>query len=67
MDERATKRLHISGLTPNISPAVLSQQLSNFGTVIAVDGFGLVDGNGDARKFGFVTIEATQAGMRKCE
>jgi len=65
--EQTTKRLHISGLTPNVSPADIIQQLSKFGNIKAVDGFGLLDGVGNPRKFGYVTIEATDANIKKCK
>lgn len=35
-----TKRLHISGLTPSLTPEDLSKRFSSFGTVKAIDGFG---------------------------
>ncbi|KIK60441.1 hypothetical protein GYMLUDRAFT_73890 [Collybiopsis luxurians FD-317 M1] len=61
-----TKRLHVSGLTPTITPADLSARFGNFGTVKSLDGFDLLDGIGQPRKFGFVTIEATEAALKKC-
>ncbi|KAK0192347.1 hypothetical protein F5146DRAFT_1136115 [Armillaria mellea] len=61
-----TKRLHISGLTPSLSPADLSKRLSTFGTVKALDGFELLDGVGQPRKFGYATLEATPAQLAKC-
>ncbi|KAG7450980.1 uncharacterized protein BT62DRAFT_960538 [Guyanagaster necrorhizus] len=64
--ETITKRLHISGLTPSLSPADLSKRLSTFGTVKALDGFGLLDGVGQPRKFGYATLEATPAQLAKC-
>ncbi|KAK0472681.1 hypothetical protein EDD18DRAFT_423240 [Armillaria luteobubalina] len=64
--ETITKRLHISGLTPSLSPADLSKRLSTFGTVKALDGFELLDGVGQPRKFGYATLEATPAQLAKC-
>ncbi|KAJ3996056.1 hypothetical protein F5050DRAFT_1572265 [Lentinula boryana] len=66
MTEQITKRLHISGLTPSLSPADLSARLSHFGTIKSVDGFGLLDGVGQPRKFGYVTIETTDGMLKKC-
>ncbi|KAF8075053.1 hypothetical protein FPV67DRAFT_1575346, partial [Lyophyllum atratum] len=66
MDEAITKRLHISGLTPALTPADLSKRLSTFGTVKAVDGFGLQDGLGQPRKFGYITLETTQGKLARC-
>ncbi|KAK0480930.1 hypothetical protein IW261DRAFT_1475321 [Armillaria novae-zelandiae] len=64
--ETITKRLHISGLTPSLSPADLSKKLSTFGIVKALDGFELLDGVGQPRKFGYATLEATPAQLAKC-
>jgi len=61
-----TKRLHISGLTPSITPADLERRLSSFGKVMAMDGFGARDALGDPRKFGFVTMEIGTKGLAKC-
>jgi len=60
MDEVITKRLHVSGLTPAITPGELSQRLGSFGTIKALDGFGLLDAVGQPRKFGYVTLETTK-------
>ncbi|KAK0457713.1 uncharacterized protein EV420DRAFT_1271268 [Desarmillaria tabescens] len=65
--ETITKRLHISGLTPSLSPADLSKRLSTFGTVKALDGFDILDGVGQPRKFGYATLEATPAQLAKCD
>ncbi|KAJ3838891.1 hypothetical protein F5878DRAFT_618178 [Lentinula raphanica] len=65
-DSPLVKRLHISGLTPSLTPADLSARLSHFGTVKSVDGFGLSDGVGQPRKFGYVTIETTSGMLKKC-
>lgn len=66
MNEPITKRLHVSGLTPALTPADLSARLSHFGTVKSLDGFGLLDGVGQPRKFGYVTIETTNGALKKC-
>lgn len=59
-------RLHISGLTPSISAQDIASKLSSFGKVQTVDGFGARDGNGDPRKFAYVTLEAQPAQVSKC-
>ena len=64
--EIITKRLHISGLTPAISSADLSQRLSSFGTVKSLDGFGKLDAIGQPRKFGHATLETTKPKLAKC-
>jgi hypothetical protein len=61
-----TKRLIISGLTPSITADDISRRLTNFGTVKASDGFGLTDGLGQPRKFGYVTLETTTEKLAKC-
>ncbi|KAH0826919.1 hypothetical protein J3R83DRAFT_4512 [Lanmaoa asiatica] len=61
-----TKRLHISGLTPSITPADLERYLSSFGKIKAMDGFGARDALGDPRKFGFVTMEIGAKELAKC-
>ncbi|KAG6810476.1 hypothetical protein H0H92_011711 [Tricholoma furcatifolium] len=66
MAENIVKRLHISGLTPGLTSEDLSRRLSGFGTVKAVDGFGLCDGVGQPRKFGYVTLETTQGQLSRC-
>jgi hypothetical protein len=65
-DALITKRLHVSGLTPALTANDLNQRLSSFGTVKALDGFGLLDGLGQPRKFGYITIETTPAKLAKC-
>ncbi|KAL0954164.1 hypothetical protein HGRIS_005298 [Hohenbuehelia grisea] len=64
--ERITKRLHISGLTPSITQEDLRKRLSTFGDVKALEGFGLPDGLGQPRKFGYITIETTAPQLAKC-
>ncbi|ESK94936.1 ribosome biogenesis protein nop6 [Moniliophthora roreri MCA 2997] len=66
MSGTVTKRLHVSGLTSSLTPADLSTRFSSFGTVKSLDGFGLLDGVGNPRKFGYVTLEATPAALKRC-
>jgi len=66
MEEIITKRLHISGLTPAITPDDLATRLGSFGAVRAMDGFGLTDAVGQPRKFGYVTLEATKKNLGRC-
>ena len=66
MDEPITKRIHISGLTPAISQQDLANRLSSFGTVKSVDGFGLLDGVGQPRKFAYATLETTKGKLARC-
>ncbi|KAG9318926.1 hypothetical protein JVU11DRAFT_1039 [Chiua virens] len=61
-----TKRLHVGGLTPSITPADLEHRLSSFGKVKTMDGFGARDALGDPRKFGFVTMEIGAKEFTKC-
>ncbi|KAF8159238.1 hypothetical protein B0H34DRAFT_702623 [Crassisporium funariophilum] len=61
-----TKRLIISGLTPSITAEDISKRLTTFGTVRAADGFGLPDGLGQPRKYGYVTLETTTGKLAKC-
>jgi len=65
-DSIITKRLIISGLTPSITAEDISRRLTSFGTVKAADGFGLPDGLGQPRKFGYVTLETTASKLAKC-
>lgn len=66
-DASLTKRLHISGLTPNISQDDLTSRFSSFGTVRALDGLGAVDGNGEPRKFAYLTIDGSKVQLTRCE
>ncbi|KAF8803942.1 hypothetical protein BYT27DRAFT_7108757 [Phlegmacium glaucopus] len=66
MDTPITKRLLISGLTTSITADDISRRLTTFGTVKALDGFGLPDGVGQPRKFGYVTLETTTGKLAKC-
>ncbi|THH28367.1 hypothetical protein EUX98_g5814 [Antrodiella citrinella] len=65
-EEIITKRLQVSGLTPAITPAELGAKLGSFGSVKALDGFGVLNAVGQPRKFGYVTIETTKAKLAKC-
>lgn len=67
MDTPITKRLHISGLTPALTADDIQQRLSSFGKVLNLDGFGLKDGLGQPRKFGYITLETTTGKLAKCE
>ena len=66
-EELITKRIHISGLTPALTAAHISQRLSSFGTVTATDGFGLLDGVGNPRQFGYVSLETTPSKFARCK
>jgi hypothetical protein len=68
-----TKRLHVS-FTPSVpssGPAELTKSLTThfgkFGTVKSVDGLGELDGVGMPRKFGFISIEGSEASITKCK
>ena len=61
------KRLHVAGLTQAVSSSDLSQRLGTFGTVIAVDGVGALDGLGRPRPFAYVTIEAKNSQLIRCK
>ncbi|KAF8504185.1 hypothetical protein BU17DRAFT_58287 [Hysterangium stoloniferum] len=60
------RRLHISGLTPAITVTDINARLQGFGKVLALDGFGLLNGLGEPRKFGYVTLEATESNLSRC-
>ncbi|TFY76106.1 hypothetical protein EWM64_g7909 [Hericium alpestre] len=66
MDEPITKRLHISGLTPAITPDALSARLATFGTLTALDGLGALDALGQPRKYAYVTLDTTKGKLAKC-
>ncbi|KAK7468915.1 hypothetical protein VKT23_003412 [Stygiomarasmius scandens] len=66
MSETVTKRLHVSGLTPALTSSDISTRLSTFGTVKSLDGFGKLDGVGQPRKFGYVTLETTPQALKRC-
>ena len=65
-EEVITKRIQVSGLTPAIRPTDISAKLGGFGTVKALDGFDKLDGLGQPRKFGYVTIETTKTKLARC-
>lgn len=60
-----TKRLHIAGLTPSITLKDLENRFARFGSVMSVEDCGR-DGNGDPRKYCFMTFQANQAQLNKC-
>ncbi|THH06380.1 hypothetical protein EW145_g4128 [Phellinidium pouzarii] len=64
--EPVTKRLHVSGLTSQISSADLTARFSSFGKVTALDGRGKVDALGQPRPFAYVTLETTKGQLSKC-
>jgi hypothetical protein len=64
--EVITKRLHISGLTPALTIDDLSRRLGSYGLVKALDGFGKLDGLGQPRKYGYITLEAKASQIQKC-
>jgi hypothetical protein len=64
--EVVTKRLHISGLTPALTIDDLSRRLGSYGSVKALDGFGKLDGLGQPRKYGYITLEAKASQIQKC-
>ncbi|KAI0332655.1 hypothetical protein GY45DRAFT_1273311 [Cubamyces sp. BRFM 1775] len=66
MDEVITKRIHISGLTPAITAKDLSDRLGSFGTVKSLDGYGVLDGVGQPRKFAYATLETTKGKLARC-
>ncbi|KAI6029944.1 hypothetical protein BKA83DRAFT_4225758 [Pisolithus microcarpus] len=49
MAEVVTKRLHVSGLTPSITPTDILHRLSTFGPVKSLDGLGKLDALGNTR------------------
>ncbi|KAI5987082.1 hypothetical protein EDD15DRAFT_2295927 [Pisolithus albus] len=61
-----TKRLHISGLTPSITPTDILHRLSTFGSVKSLDGFGKVDALGDPRPFAYVTLQGKEKDIARC-
>ncbi|KAI6000423.1 hypothetical protein F5J12DRAFT_260771 [Pisolithus orientalis] len=64
--EVVTQRLHISGLTPSITPSDIHRRLSAFGSVKSLDGFGKLDALGDPRPFAYVTLEGKEKDIAKC-
>ena len=63
--EVVTKRLHVSGLTPQISAADLTLRFSSFGKVKALDGLGKLDGVGQPRPYAYLTLETTKSQLAK--
>jgi RNA recognition motif-containing protein len=61
-----SKRLHISGLTPQITREDLTRCFSSFGTVKALDGLGKRNALGDPRPYAYLTIETTKPQLAKC-
>ncbi|KAL1746754.1 hypothetical protein HDZ31DRAFT_61947 [Schizophyllum fasciatum] len=61
-----TKRLHISGITPNISHDDLKQRLSTFAKVNALEGLGATDAVGAPRRFAYATLEGQPAQITRC-
>ncbi|EJC99650.1 uncharacterized protein FOMMEDRAFT_160076 [Fomitiporia mediterranea MF3/22] len=61
-----TKRLHVSGLTPQITADDLKKRFSSFGSVKALDGLGKLDALGQNRPFAYVTLETTKTQFAKC-
>lgn len=66
MEPKIVKRLHISGLTPQISSSDLSGRFSSFGTVKALDGLGKLDAVGLPRRYAYITLESTKEQLAKC-
>ncbi|KAL5492893.1 hypothetical protein ACEPAI_4341 [Sanghuangporus weigelae] len=64
--EVISKRLHVSGLTPQTSAADLTSRFSSFGIVKALDGLGKLDALGQPRPYAYVTIETTKSQLAKC-
>ncbi|BGP26609.1 nucleolar protein 8 [Rhodotorula toruloides] len=64
-----TKRVHVGGLAPSVSPRDLVQRFSSFGTVVGgekgVDGLGKTD-TGLHRSFAFFSLETTEAKFARC-
>lgn len=61
-----TKRLHVSGLTPQITFDDLKTRFSSFGDVKALDGLGKLDALGQRRPYVYVTLESTKPQLAKC-
>ncbi|EPQ56752.1 hypothetical protein GLOTRDRAFT_121095 [Gloeophyllum trabeum ATCC 11539] len=62
-----SKRLHISGVTPAITPADLKARLEAFGiTATAIEGFDKLDGVGRPRGFGYVDVVGREDGVKRC-
>lgn len=60
------KRLHISGLTPQITQDHLRDRFKSFGTVLDLEVPG-PNAFGEPRAFVYLNIETTPAQLRKCK
>ncbi|GJN92347.1 hypothetical protein Rhopal_005377-T1 [Rhodotorula paludigena] len=64
-----TKRIHVGGLAPSVSPKDLVQRFSSFGSVVGgaagVEGLGTTE-TGLPRSFAFFSLETTDAKFAKC-
>ncbi|BGP02211.1 hypothetical protein RTG_02402 [Rhodotorula toruloides ATCC 204091] len=64
-----TKRVHVGGLAPSVSPKDLVQRFSSFGTVVGgekgVEGLGKTE-TGLHRSFAFFSLETTEAKFARC-
>lgn len=67
MTDTISKRLHISGLTPQVTSEDLTKRLSSFGKVQALDGVGKLDALGRPRPFAYATLETSKGQLAKCE
>lgn len=63
-----TKRLHISGLTPQFSQDALRERLSTYGEVLDIVGLedSYVNGVGQRRPYAFATLRTTPQQLAKC-
>lgn len=77
-----TKRIHVGGLTPSITPTHIKDRFKSFGNVLQVeemseDGLGerlphlqprsSTDSSGQPRPFTFFTIQTTPPQLKKCK
>ncbi|KAF7310083.1 hypothetical protein MIND_00381600 [Mycena indigotica] len=62
----AGKRRNSGGLGSADLKKSLATHFSKFGTVKSVDGLGQLDGVGQPRKFGYISIEGAEASITKC-
>ncbi|ODN88789.1 hypothetical protein L198_06591 [Cryptococcus wingfieldii CBS 7118] len=63
--DQVTKRLHISGLKPEITAAHLRDRFSLFGSVSDVEEL-QPDALGDPRPFTYLTLQTTPAQLKRC-
>ncbi|TFK52093.1 hypothetical protein OE88DRAFT_1503997 [Heliocybe sulcata] len=62
-----SKRLHISGLTPSITPADLATRFQAFGVnATSVEGFNKLDALGRPRGYGYVQVVGKEEGVKRC-